>query len=127
MCTGIVVEGKKLGRELGFPTLNIQLNNDHKILPKDGVYGVQVQIDEKNFRGMMNIGQNPTVKNIVDQEKKIEVHIFDFNKDIYGTEVKVFFYNFVRDEKTFSNLEELKSQLIKDEKSVRKYFNTVRI
>ena len=90
-------------------------------------YGVKVQIDEKNFRGMMNIGQNPTVKNSGDQEKKIEVHIFDFNKEIYGTEVKVFFYNFVRDEKTFSNLEELKSQLIKDEKSVRKYFNTVRI
>lgn len=127
LCTGIVVEGKKLGRELGFPTLNIQVNNDHKILPKDGVYGVQVQIDEKNFRGMMNIGQNPTVKNSGDQEKKIEVHIFDFNKEIYGTEVKVFFHNFVRDEKTFSNLEELKSQLIKDEKSVRKYFNTVRI
>ena len=57
-------------RELGFPTLNIQLNNDHKILPKDGVYGVKVQIDEKNFRGMMNIGQNPTVKNSGDQEKK---------------------------------------------------------
>ena len=127
LCTGIVVEGKKLGRELGFPTLNIQVNNDHKILPKDGVYAVQVQIDEKNFRGMMNIGQNPTVKNSADQEKKLEVHIFDFDKEIYGTEVKMFFHKFIRDEKTFSNLEELKSQLIKDEKSVRKYFNTVRI
>tara|TARA_B100000524_G_scaffold3110_1_gene1911 strand:+ start:11078 stop:12025 length:948 start_codon:yes stop_codon:yes gene_type:complete len=127
LCTGIVVEGKKLGRELGFPTLNIQVNNDHKILPKDGVYAVQVLIDAKNFRGMMNIGQNPTVKNSGDQEKKLEVHIFDFDKEIYGTEVKMFFHKFIRDEKTFSNLEELKSQLIKDEKSVRKYFNTVRI
>ena len=127
LCTGIVIEGKKLGRELGFPTLNIQVNNDHKILPKDGVYAVQVLIDEKNFRGMMNIGQNPTVKNSGDQEKKLEVHIFDFDKEIYGTEVKMFFHKFIRDEKTFSNLEELKSQLIKDEKSVRKYFNTVRI
>ena len=127
LCTGIVIEGKKLGRELGFPTLNIQVNNDHKILPKDGVYAVQVLIDEKNFRGMMNIGQNPTVKNSGDQEKKLEVHIFDFDKEIYGSEVKMFFHKFIRDEKTFSNLEELKSQLIKDEKSVRKYFNTVRI
>ncbi len=127
LCTGIVVEGKKLGRELGFPTLNIQVNNDHKILPKDGVYGVQVQIEDNHFKGMMNIGQNPTVKYSSDKEKKLEVHIFDFNKEIYGTEVKVFFYKFIRDEKTFSNLEELKSQLIDDEKSVRKYFNTVRI
>ena len=127
LCTGIVVEGKKLGRELGFPTLNIQVNNDHKILPKDGVYAVQVLIDEKNFRGMMNIGQNPTVKNSGDQEKKLEVHIFDFDKEIYGTEVKMFFHKFIRDEKTFSNLEDLKWQLIKDEKIVRKYFNTVRI
>ena len=127
LCTGIVVEGKKLGRELGFPTLNIQVNNNHKILPKDGVYAVQVQIYEKNLRGMMNIGHNPTVKDFTDQEKKLEVHIFDFDTEIYGAEVKVFFQKFIRDEKTFSNLEELKSQLIQDEKNVRTYFNTVRI
>jgi riboflavin kinase/FMN adenylyltransferase len=127
LCTGIVVEGKKLGRELGFPTLNIQVNNDYKILPKDGVYAVQVQIDQKNLRGMMNIGHNPTVKESADQEKKLEVHIFDFDKEIYGAEAKVFFQKFIRDEKTFSNLEELKSQLTQDENSVRTFFNTVRI
>jgi riboflavin kinase/FMN adenylyltransferase len=70
LCTGTVVEGKRLGRELGFPTLNIQLNNEHKILPKDGVYAVQVQMGATSFNGMMNIGQNPTVQNDVDQEKK---------------------------------------------------------
>ena len=125
--TGIVVEGKRLGRELGFPTLNIEVNNEHKILPKDGVYAVKVQIQGQHFKGMMNIGQNPTVQNNAEQEKKLEVHIFDFDKEVYGAEVKVFFQKFVRDEKTFSNLEELKSQLIQDEKSVRTYFNTVRI
>jgi riboflavin kinase/FMN adenylyltransferase len=126
LCTGTVVEGKRLGRELGFPTLNIQLNNEHKILPKDGVYAVQVQMGATSFNGMMNIGQNPTVQNDVDQEKKIEVHIFDFDKEVYGAEVKVFFEKYIRDEKTFSNLGELKSQLIQDENSVRTYFNSIR-
>lgn len=127
LCTGKVVEGKRLGRELGFPTLNIEVNNEHKILPKDGVYAVNVQIKDEHFEGMMNIGQNPTVQKNTEQEKKIEVHIFDFDKEVYGAEVKVFFQKFIRDEKTFSNLEELKSQLIQDEKNVRTHFNTVRI
>ena len=127
LCTGKVVEGKRLGRELGFPTLNIEVNNEHKILPKDGVYAVNVQIKDEHFEGMMNIGQNPTVQKNTEQEKKLEVHIFDFDKEVYGAEVKVFFQKFIRDEKTFSNLEELKSQLIQDEKNVRTYFNTVRI
>jgi len=127
LCTGKVVEGKRLGRELGFPTLNIEVNNEHKILPKDGVYAVNVQIKDEHFEGMMNIGQNPTVQKNTEQEKKLEVNIFDFDKEVYGAEVKVFFQKFIRDEKTFSNLEELKSQLIQDEKNVRTYFNTVRI
>lgn len=126
LCTGRVVEGKRLGRELGFPTLNIEVNNEHKILPKDGVYAVNVQIKDEHLEGMMNIGQNPTVQKNTEQEKKLEVHIFDFDKEVYGAEVKVFFQKFIRDEKTFSNLEELKSQLIQDEKNVRTYFNTVR-
>tara|TARA_B100001093_G_scaffold3011_1_gene3100 strand:- start:508 stop:1455 length:948 start_codon:yes stop_codon:yes gene_type:complete len=126
LCTGKVIEGKRLGRELGFPTLNIEVNNEHKILPKDGVYAVNVQIKDEHFEGMMNIGQNPTVQKNTEQEKKLEVHIFDFDKEVYGAEVKVFFQKFIRDEKTFSNLEELKSQLIQDEKNVRTYFNTVR-
>jgi riboflavin kinase/FMN adenylyltransferase len=126
LCTGKVVEGKRLGRELGFPTLNIEVNNEHKILPKDGVYAVNVQIKDEHLEGMMNIGQNPTVQKNTEQEKKLEVHIFDFDKEVYGAEVKVFFQKFIRDEKTFSNLEELKSQLIQDEKNVRTYFNTVR-
>ena len=126
LCTGKVVEGKRLGRELGFPTLNIEVNNEHKILPKDGVYAVNVQIKDEHFEGMMNIGQNPTVQKNTEQEKKLEVHIFDFDKEVYGAEVKVFFQKFIRDEKTFSNLEELKSQLIQDEKNVRTYFHTVR-
>mgnify|MGYP001196688764 FL=1 len=126
LCTGIVIEGKKLGRELGFPTLNIQINNDHKILPKDGVYAVRVLIGNQYVNGMMNIGQNPTVQDSDDQEKKLEVHIFDFEKNVYGTEVKVFFEKFVRDEKTFSNLEELKSQLRQDENRVRTYFDADR-
>tara|TARA_B110000046_G_C12935751_1_gene373510 strand:+ start:223 stop:1170 length:948 start_codon:yes stop_codon:yes gene_type:complete len=125
ICTGNVVEGLKLGRKMGFPTLNVSIENEHKILPIDGVYAVQVRIGESLHEGMMNIGGNPTVNHDISADKKLEVHLFDFNENVYGREVTVLFHKFIRDEKTFSNLEELKSQLSQDENEVRNFFKRV--
>lgn len=122
-CSGVVVEGQKIGRTIGFPTANIDLNNQHKILPKDGVYAVRAEINGIFYNGMMNIGFNPTVLSKESTEKKIEVHLFDFDADIYGEHMAVFLYRYIRNEKTFSNLEALKSQLKYDSKEVRNFFN----
>lgn len=121
--SGVVVEGQKIGRTIGFPTANIEIKNQHKILPKDGVYAVRVQIGGALIDGMMNIGMNPTVLAKESLEKKVEVHLFDFNSEVYGEHVAVFLYRYIRKEKTFSNLEALKSQLNDDSKKVRNFFN----
>ncbi|MDA9817221.1 bifunctional riboflavin kinase/FAD synthetase [bacterium] len=121
--SGVVVEGQKIGRTIGFPTANIEIKNQHKILPKDGVYAVRVQIGGALIDGMMNIGMNPTVLVKESLEKKVEVHLFDFNSEVYGEHVAVFLYRYIRKEKTFSNLEALKSQLNDDSKKVRNFFN----
>ncbi len=120
--TGKVVKGNRLGRELGFPTLNLQLSNNHKILPADGVYAVEIILMNEVYKGMMNIGNNPTISEI--SEKKYEVHVFDFGSDVYGEQVVILFHQFIRKEKTFDNLEELKSQIRKDEQNIRHYFST---
>ena len=121
--SGVVVEGQKIGRTIGFPTANIEIKNQHKILPKDGVYAVRVEIGGALIDGMMNIGMNPTVLAKESLEKKVEVHLFDFNTEVYGEHVAVFLYRYIRKEKTFSNLEALKSQLNDDSKKVRNFFN----
>lgn len=121
--SGVVVEGQKIGRTIGFPTANIEIKNHHKILPKDGVYAVRVQIGGALIDGMMNVGINPTVLAKESLEKKVEVHLFDFNTEVYGEHVAVFLYRYIRKEKTFSNLEALKSQLNDDSKKVRNFFN----
>ena len=123
---GGVIKGKMLGREIGFPTLNLELSNTHKIMPRDGVYAVEVLFKENQFFGMMNIGVNPTVMNESVQQKKHEVHVFDFDQEIYGEFVTILFHQFIRKEKSFDNLEELKLQLQTDEKNIRHYFNSSR-
>jgi len=121
---GEVIQGKMIGRELGYPTINLKLTNELKIMPLDGVYAVEIKIkDEKHF-GMMNIGMNPTVQNKSAEQKKYEVHLFDFDEDIYGEKVVILFRQFIRKEKTFDNLDELKKQIQIDEKNIRNYFNT---
>ena len=122
--TGEVIKGNRLGRELGFPTLNLQLSNTHKIIPADGVYAVEVELLNGKHQGMMNIGSNPTVNNSDNLEKKYEVHVFDFDKEVYGKNASILFHQFIRKEKTFDNLEELKSQIQEDEKSIRHYFTS---
>lgn len=110
--SGKVIKGKQLGRTIGYPTANIELLDLDKIKPKTGVYAVNIIIDQINFRGMLNVGYNPTTDS--DRIQKIEVNIFDFNKDIYGKIIKIEFIKHLRNEVKFANLDELKEQLAKD-------------
>jgi riboflavin kinase/FMN adenylyltransferase len=113
LLSGKVIEGKQLGRKLGFPTANIVTLEDHKLVPGDGVYAVFVQSGGEIYKGMLNVGIRPTVNYNADH-KSIEVHIFDFDSDIYNTEITLYFVRKIRDEQKFAGIAELKEQLIKD-------------
>ncbi|WP_320815992.1 bifunctional riboflavin kinase/FAD synthetase [Flavobacterium sp.] len=116
--SGKIVAGKKIGRTIGFPTANIEVSEDYKLIPKNGVYIVSSTINNVKYFGMMNIGVNPTVEGL---EQKIEVHFFDFNKDVYNKDIKIEIYSRIRDEKKYNSLEELKTQLKKDELISREF------
>jgi riboflavin kinase/FMN adenylyltransferase len=122
--TGKVVMGKQLGRTINFPTANIEMNNNLKLLPKNGVYIVRGFWDNKLHDGMMNIGNNPTVSNNHDSSS-IEIHFFSLSEDLYSLDITVFCYQFIREEKKFDNLEDLKAQLFQDEAVCKAYFNTI--
>lgn len=116
--SGKVIKGKQLGRTIGFPTANIQIDEAYKLIPKNGVYIVKSSIDEKIHFGMMNIGNRPTVDG---KNQTIEVYFFDFDKDIYDTSISVTILDRIRDEKRFDSLEDLKKQIEKDKQSVITY------
>lgn len=116
-----VIEGRKLGKVLGYPTANLELSNDYKLIPKTGIYAVKVQTGGEEYGGMMSIGTNPTVTD--DKSVKCEVHIFDFAKDIYGCKVKVRFVEYLRDEKKFDTLEDLMAEMKRDEERCRALTN----
>ncbi len=116
--TGVVVKGKGLGRTINFPTANIDIKEDYKLIPKDGVYVVKSTIENKTVYGMMNIGTNPTVGG---KSRTIEVHIFNYNKDFYNTELKIQFLKRLRSEQKFKNIAALKKQLIKDKNTALEY------
>ncbi|MBN8696401.1 MAG: bifunctional riboflavin kinase/FAD synthetase [Bacteroidetes bacterium] len=109
--SGKVIGGKKLGRTIGYPTANIDINDKYKIIPADGVYAVNVIHDGKILEGMLNIGNNPTVEG---KGRSIEVNIFNFDKEIYGDDATIIFIERLRDEVKFNGLEQLKEQLAKD-------------
>lgn len=109
---GKVVKGKQLGKELGYPTANIEVNDDNKLIPKTGIYAVRVKYKNQDLSGMMSIGFNPTVGG---EKQTIEVNIFDFNKDIYGEELTVSFVGKLREEEKFDSLDALKLQMKNDE------------
>ncbi|NEW82188.1 MAG: bifunctional riboflavin kinase/FAD synthetase [Mariniphaga sp.] len=111
--SGKVIEGKQLGRKLGFPTANIETLDDHKLVPGDGVYAVFVQTKGGIFKGMLNIGIRPTVNYNADH-KSIEVHIFDFESDIYNSEITIYFVSKIRNEQKFDGIVELHEQLVQD-------------
>jgi riboflavin kinase/FMN adenylyltransferase len=110
--TGIVVYGDGRGRTIGYPTANVRLLHSRKIIPKDGVYAVWVDIDTRRYAGMMNIGKRPTFG--LQDEKSLEVHLFDFNEDIYGKRICIHFESRLREEIAFESVEALKDQLNKD-------------
>jgi len=115
--TGEVVKGDQIGNTIRFPTANLKIVEDYKLIPCNGVYAVKVSIEGSEFSGMLNIGFRPTITDKGD--KRIEVNIFDFNQDIYGQTVTLKFVKLIRSEKTFANLDELKNQLTKDENKCR--------
>ncbi|MFX0555658.1 bifunctional riboflavin kinase/FAD synthetase [Maribacter sp. CXY002] len=117
MLTGVVQKGKGLGRQLNYPTANIKIEEDYKLIPMNGSYVVKSTIKGKTVFGMMNIGYNPTVNGT---SKTIEVHFFDFNKDLYDQKIKVDILARLRDEIKFESLEALQGQLARDkEKSIQ--------
>jgi riboflavin kinase/FMN adenylyltransferase len=110
---GTVVEGKRMGRIIGFPTANIEASDPHKLIPGYGVYAVEVLISNKRYGGMLNIGSRPTFNKNADN-RSIEVHIFDFSGDLYHEEITLVFTKKIRDEQKFSGIETLAEQLKKD-------------
>lgn len=117
---GKVVKGNKLGRTIDYPTANILVENEWKLLPADGVYVVNIYVNNNHYSGMLNIGKKPTLEN---KSHSIEVHIFDFSEDIYDKEIKVEFLKKIRDEKKFDSLLALQKQLQIDENNCKKYLN----
>lgn len=118
---GIVVDGKKIGHEIGFPTANIDPQESYKLVPRDGVYAVKVEIDDVMYTGMLNIGFRPTVNHQMDN-RSIEVNIFDFDQNIYYKNISVYFYKRIRNEQMFKGVDALKEQLKKDKETVMEFF-----
>jgi riboflavin kinase / FMN adenylyltransferase len=119
LLSGVVVEGEKRGRTIGFPTANISIHDTEKLVPADGVYAVTLTIGSKEniYRGMMNIGFRPTVGGT---RRSVEVHILNFTEYIYGAELHLKLHHFVRRERKFASLEELTAQLISDQEEVNR-------
>lgn len=113
---GKVVPGKNLGNKLGFPTANINLS-DKYLIPKNGVYRTITEIEDEFYYSISSIGKNPTFD---EKETKIETHILDFNKDIYGKDIEIQIIEYLRSEKKFNNLQELKNQIKYDIEIVKK-------
>ncbi len=118
--SGEVVKGKQLGRTIGYPTANIFLKETYKLIPKDGVYAVKVQLHGRHFKGMLNIGNNPTIPG---KGRSIEVNILDFNEDIYGETLTVRFVKRIRSEEKFNGLDALKAQLANDREATVNILN----
>lgn len=116
--SGEVIKGKQLGRTIGFPTANIQLLADYKLIPKTGAYIVSAKIDDVLVKGMMNIGYNPTVNN---NKLSLEVHFIDFNSDLYGKSIEINVHKYLRSEIKFPSLDALKEQLANDLSETRAF------
>ena len=115
--SGKVVDGKKLGRTIGYPTANLEIN-ELKLLPKKGAYIVEVYVKNKFYKGMLSIGTNPTVNG---EKLTVEVYILDFNEDIYGEEITVKFRDFLHEEIKFESLEKLIERLDEDKRLTEEF------
>jgi riboflavin kinase/FMN adenylyltransferase len=119
---GKVIKGDQLGRVLGFPTANLFIEENYKLIPSDGIYAVSIEFNSeetnpKTAMGMAYIGHRPTINGM---SRNIEVNIFDFDEDIYGQTIRVNFLDYLRGDEKFNSLEDLRKQLTKDEKAARK-------
>ena len=108
---GTVVEGEKIGRQLGFPTANLKVNDWYKLIPGNGVYAVRVGFEGVVYKGMLNIGTRPTISG---NDITIEVHLFNFNQDIYTKNLRIEFVEKIREEEKFEQLTDLQNQLNHD-------------
>jgi len=124
--SGTIVKGLQNGRNIGFPTANIRIDDQQKIIPATGVYAVEMDVAGTSCRGMMNVGWRPTIEE-EKLDRKIEVHLFDFQKEIYDEVCQIRVLQFVRAEHKFPNLEALKVQIQRDEETVRTYFSTAQL
>ena len=121
MLNGTVVKGNGLGKTINFPTANISIEENYKLIPKKGVYIVNSIIHGKTIYGMMNIGKKPTVKG---KTKTIEIHFFDFNKDLYGQELRINLLKWIRKEEKFDSIHDLQTQLNKDREYALEYIDS---
>ena len=112
---GKVIEGNRLGNKIGFPTANLEISDKNKIIPGKGVYAVRVYWEQNQFDGMVYIGKRPTVS--VHGEKRIEVHLFNFSGNLYGETLQLEFIEFLREDKLFKSMEELKKRLNSDKEA----------
>jgi riboflavin kinase/FMN adenylyltransferase len=119
---GIVVAGNNRGRTLGYPTVNVEASAPNKLIPADSVYCVKVEVKGKEFYGMMNIGFSPTLTEGI--KKIMEIHIFDFNRDIYGEKIYIYFLTRLRSEVKFNSKEELIERLSKDKEESLNYLKS---
>jgi len=122
MLTGKVVRGKELGRKLSYPTANLHISEEYKLIPKKGVYVVQSKIDNKLYFGMMNIGTNPTVNG---EQQTIETHFFDASFNLYDKKIQIEMLKRIRDEKKFNSVEELQEAMQQDEEFSREFINSL--
>ena len=122
--TGIVTKGKQLGRTIGFPTANLKLEENFKLIPKNGVYIVKSTINSRIVLGMMNIGFNPTVEG---DKQTIEINFFDFDKNLYDQKITVSILERIRSEQKFDSIALLSAQLQKDKKTALDYFKINKI
>lgn len=120
--TGIVSKGKQLGKTIGFPTANLQIEENDKLIPKNGVYVVKSIIKQKTIFGMMNIGFNPTVAG---EKLSVEVHYFDFDADLYHQEIRVSILEYLRAEQKFDSVAKLKEQLEKDKNAALSFIKNL--
>jgi len=120
MLTGTIIKGKGIGKQIGFPTANLHIEEDYKLIPRKGVYVVKSIINNKTIFGMMNIGTNPTVGG---KTQSIEIHFFDFNQDIYNKKIKIELLHRLRDEQKFESIKALQSQLNKDKLNALNFIN----
>lgn len=119
--SGEVIRGNQLGRSIGYPTANIKYNNHYKLIPKDGVYAVEINYNNQIYEGMMNIGRRPTIDNH-DAGLTLEVHIFNFDEILYHKVITTMLRKRIRDEIKFDSLNQLKTQLDKDKMEIRAFF-----